>query len=108
MATERRKTLLETQDAMASLAEITGGLAVLNTNDLGRGLQRISDDQRGYYVIGYGPPEGTFAAPGKTARFHKVSLKVRRPGRSRAHESRDSSASRMPTARRPSRRRSRR
>jgi len=78
--TERRKSLLETQDAMASLAEVTGGLAVLNTNDLGRGLQRISDDQRGYYVIGYSPPEGTFAAPGKTPRFHKVSLKVRRPG----------------------------
>jgi hypothetical protein len=78
--TERRKSLLETQDAMATLAEVTGGLAVLNTNDLGHGLKRISDDQRGYYVIGYGPPEGTFATPGKTARFHKVSLKVRRPG----------------------------
>jgi VWFA-related protein len=77
---ERRRFLLDTQDAMASLAEITGGLAVLNTNDLGRGLQRISDDQRGYYVIGYNPPEGTFAAPGKTARFHKIALKVRRPG----------------------------
>lgn len=78
--TERRKSLLETQDAMASLAEVTGGLAVLNTNDLGHGLKRISDDQRGYYVVGYGPPEGTFAAPGKTARFHTISLKVRRPG----------------------------
>ena len=77
---QRRRTLLETQDAMASLAEITGGLAVLNTNDLARGLQRVSDDQRGYYVLGYSPPQGTFAAPGKTARFHKVSLKVRRPG----------------------------
>ncbi|MBK5298994.1 MAG: VWA domain-containing protein [Vicinamibacteria bacterium] len=79
-ATDRRQSLLQTQDAMASLAEITGGLAVLNTNDLGRGLKRISDDQRGYYVIGYAPPEGTFAAPGKTPRFHQFSLKVRRPG----------------------------
>ncbi len=76
----RRKTLLETQDAMASLAEITGGLAVLNTNDLSGGLKRINDDQRGYYVIGYNPPEGTFAAPGKTPRFHKISIKIRRPG----------------------------
>ena len=45
---------------------------VLNTNDLSRGLQRISDDQRGYYVIGYTPPADTFAAPGKTPRQHRI------------------------------------
>jgi len=76
----RRRSLIETQDALATLAERTGGIAVLNNNDLARGLRRIGDDFRGYYIIGYNPPEGTIAAPGKTARFHKVSLKVRRPG----------------------------
>lgn len=78
--TDRRRFLLATQDAMATLAERTGGIAVLNTNDVTRGLRRIGDDLRGYYIIGYAPPEGTFAAPGKTPRFHKLSLKVRRPG----------------------------
>ena len=68
---ERRHFLLDTQDSMAAIAEQTGGLAVLNTNDLGRGLKRISDDQRGYYILGYTPNRDTFAAPGKTPRFHK-------------------------------------
>ena len=65
---------------MATSPSRPAACAVLNTNDLARGLKRISDDQRGYYVIGYTPPEGTFAAPGKTPRFHQVSVKVSRPG----------------------------
>ena len=70
----------ETQESLAYLAEQTGGFAVLNTNDLARGLGRITDDLRGYYVIGYVPEDGTFAAPGKTPRFRKISIKVKRPG----------------------------
>ena len=52
----------DTQESMAYLAEQTGGFAVLNTNDLARGLGRITNDLRGYYVIGYVPEDGTFAA----------------------------------------------
>jgi hypothetical protein len=80
LGNERRNFLLQTQDGLAYLAEQTGGLAIMNTNDLAAGLKRISDDQRGYYVIGYSPHKDTFAQPGKTARFHKVSLKAKRPG----------------------------
>jgi VWFA-related protein len=76
----RKRFLLETQDTLAYLAEETGGMAVLNTNDLARGLKRISDDQRGYYVIGYTPPDDTFAAPGKTPRQHRIAVRVKRPG----------------------------
>lgn len=70
----------DTQEALAYLAEQTGGFAVLNTNDLARGLGRISDDLRDYYIIGYVPDEGTFAAKGKKPRYHRISVKVRRPG----------------------------
>ena len=70
----------DTQEGMAYLAEQTGGFAVLNTNDLARGLGRITDDVRGYYVIGYVPREGTFARPGQKARSHKISIDVKRPG----------------------------
>jgi VWFA-related protein len=69
-----------TQEGMAYLAEQTGGFAVLNTNDLARGLGRITDDVRSYYVIGYTPEAGTFALKGKTPRSHKISINVRRPG----------------------------
>ena len=37
-------------------------------------------DLRGYYVIGYVPEDGTFAAKGKTARFRKIAINVKRAG----------------------------
>jgi hypothetical protein len=69
-----------TQEALAYVAEQTGGFAILNTNDLGAGLGRISADIRDYYVIGYLPDEGTFVGKGKKPQYHKIAVKVRRPG----------------------------
>jgi VWFA-related protein len=69
-----------TQEALAYLAEQTGGFAILNNNDLARGLGRISDDIRDYYVIGYVPDEGTFARKGQKPRYQKISVRARRPG----------------------------
>ncbi len=77
---ERRRLLLETQETLRFFADQTGGRAIVNNNDIALGLKIISDDLRGYYVIGYNPPDGTFAAPGKTPRFHNVSVTVKRPG----------------------------
>ena len=79
-ASDRYEFNRDTQEGMAYLAEQTGGFAVLNTNDLARGLGRITSDLRGYYVIGYVPEDGTFAAKGKTARFHKIAITVKRAG----------------------------
>ncbi len=76
----RRQFLLETQESLRFLAEQTGGRAMVNSNDIAQLLKRVSDDLRGYYVIGYTPPEDTFAAPGRTPRFHAVSVSVKRPG----------------------------
>ncbi len=70
----------DTQEGMAYLAEQTGGFAVMNTNDLPRGLGRITDDVRDYYVIGYTPQDGTFLPKGKKPELHKISIKVKRPG----------------------------
>ncbi|HSS18623.1 MAG TPA: VWA domain-containing protein [Pyrinomonadaceae bacterium] len=55
------------------IARETGGFAVYNSNDFG--LQRVLDDQRGYYLIGYRPIEETF-----NKRFHNVSVKVKGSG----------------------------
>jgi VWFA-related protein len=79
-AGNRTSFLRDTQEGMAYLAEQTGGFAVLNNNDLARGLGRITDDVRGYYVIGYVPQDNTFAGKGQTPRLHKISIAVRRPG----------------------------
>jgi VWFA-related protein len=79
-AAERLTFNRDTQEALAYMAEQTGGFAVLNTNDLTRGFERISDDIRDYYVIGYVPTQGTFVDKGKKPSYHKITVKVRRPG----------------------------
>lgn len=77
---DRSRFNRDSQEGMAYLAEQTGGFAVLNSNDVARGLGRITDDVRDYYVIGYAPSEGTFARPGEKPSLHKISIKSTRPG----------------------------
>jgi VWFA-related protein len=79
-AAERRRFLIETQESLRYLADQTGGRTIINNNDIVLGLKTIFEDLRGYYVVGYIPPDDTFAAPGRTPRFHPVSVKVKRPG----------------------------
>jgi hypothetical protein len=68
-----------TQEGMAYLAEQTGGFAILNTNDLGAGLARASQDVRDYYVIGYAPEARTFVVKGAPPQYHKLLVRVKRP-----------------------------
>jgi VWFA-related protein len=79
-AGERTQFNQDTQEGLAYLAEQTGGFAVMNTNNLAGGLGRITEDVRDYYVIGYTPDQGTFAAQGKKPALHKISIRVKRPG----------------------------
>ena len=76
----RHQYLIDTQDSLTHISQQTGGFAILDTNDLAAGFKRITDDQRGYYLIGYVPDDGTFAKPGKTVRYHKISIEVKRRG----------------------------
>jgi VWFA-related protein len=76
----RNKQRSETQEGMKFLAEQTGGFAILNDNNLGKALARVAADVRDYYVIGYAPEADTFAAKGKTPEFHKIDVRVKRPG----------------------------
>lgn len=65
-------------DPSASLGMLTGqtgGLLIQNTNDLDRGIARINDDRRNYYVLTYSP---TNAALDGT--YRKIEVKVKRPG----------------------------
>ncbi|HXW06904.1 MAG TPA: VWA domain-containing protein [Vicinamibacterales bacterium] len=78
-AQDRREFNRDTQEALAYVAEQTGGFAVLNTNNLERGFARISQDVRDYYIIGYAPEQGTFAGKGRKPAYHNIGVKVRRP-----------------------------
>jgi VWFA-related protein len=64
-----------TQSSLRELAESTGGVMVANTNDLGKGLERVTSDLASYYEIAYVPQGGE--ADGK---FRKIEVKVARKG----------------------------
>jgi VWFA-related protein len=51
---------IDRQESLRWLAAQTGGFAVVSQNDISRGIARIVDDTRGYYLIGF----DTALAPG--------------------------------------------
>lgn len=75
--TDRRNELFDTQDGLRYLAQQTGGISIVNSNDLSGGVRKILDDQS-YYLIAYEPDDATFDP--KTRRFNKLEIKVKRPG----------------------------
>lgn len=62
------------QVPLTKLAEETGGVSVLNSNDLERFFDRVAADASAYYSLGYQ------AAPGTYGRYRKVRVEVDRPG----------------------------
>lgn len=77
---DRRADFFESQNGLNYLARQTGGFPIRNTNDLSAGIKRVLDDQKGYYLIGYRPEESTFDAATGRRKFHKITLKLKRPG----------------------------
>lgn len=80
LLTHRSDQMLATQQGLQELAHQTGGFAIINNNDLGKGITRITDDLNGYYLIGYRPDDSTFQKRNGRAAFHDITLKVKRPG----------------------------
>lgn len=58
------------QDSLTYMAQQTGGLAVVNTNDVSDGLELIRDDLFSYYSIGY-----TISASGED-RVHRIEVSL--------------------------------
>jgi VWFA-related protein len=63
------------QDSLRTLAEETGGYAAVNALNIGAALDRIVRANSTYYVLGYYPAK----AP-RDGRFHKIEVRVKRPG----------------------------
>ncbi len=74
----RTEELRDKQQGLAYLAAQTGGRADFNSNDLNRGLEKMMEDTKGFYLIGYQPDSETFDA--KTRRFNKLDIKVKQEG----------------------------
>jgi VWFA-related protein len=78
------KAPFDVQDTIAVLADIsresegaesmaldTGGLVVKNTNDVERGMLRISAESQAFYLLGYTPTN-----PARDGRFRKIEVKL--------------------------------
>lgn len=73
----RSVALDEKQDGLKNLAKGTGGLALINNNDLNFGIRRALNDMSGYYLIGYQPDEGTFDPATGKPRFHRLTVRLK-------------------------------
>jgi VWFA-related protein len=62
-------------NSLRTLAEETGGIAVINTNSFDETFGRIVQDNSSYYVLAYYPPN-----PKRDGRFHNIQVRVNRPG----------------------------
>lgn len=79
IAARRSAALRESQDGLRYVAAQTGGFAVVNSNDLALGFERVMGDQRGYYLIGYQPEAGTLSR-NSDREFRSLRIKVKRKG----------------------------
>lgn len=62
-------------DSLRTVAEETGGFAVLNQNDFRSAFARILDDNSSYYVLGYYPSNDK-----RDGRFRTIQVRVLKPG----------------------------
>ena len=62
-------------DNLRELAASTDGLAVIDTNDLDRGMRRIAADLSSYYLLGYASTNAKL-----DGKFRKITVRVKRDG----------------------------
>ena len=69
------RNLRERIESLQTLAENTDGLAVINNNDIEKGLRRMADDLTSYYLLGY------YSTNTKLdGRFRQIKVRVKEPG----------------------------
>ena len=64
----------ERQNSLRTLAELTGGFAIVNTNNVDTLLKRIDDETSDYYVLGYYSNN-----PDPLRRTRKIEVRTSRP-----------------------------
>jgi VWFA-related protein len=64
--------IVQSQDNLEALGDVTGGFAVTNTADIDGGIKRIVDDFDHYYLLGF--------TPDRHRGFEKLNVRVSRDG----------------------------
>lgn len=75
MSRASQTSLRQTQSTLQVLAENTDGRAIINRNDIGRGMQQIVRDSSAYYLLGYNSTQSR-----SDGKFHPIKVRVKRPG----------------------------
>ncbi len=70
-----REELRNSQQSLQTLSEETGGFAVINANEFADTYERIVRENSSYYVLAYDPPDHK-----PDGKFHKIEVRVKRPG----------------------------
>jgi VWFA-related protein len=60
--------------SLQMMADITDGLAIVKSTDMENGLRRIVSDLSSYYLLGY------YSTAKSDGRFHRIAVRVKRPG----------------------------
>jgi VWFA-related protein len=71
-----REELQRQMGSLRTYSEVTGGLALVGTNDFETGFRKIVEDNSAYYVLGY-----NIVNPKHDGKFHDITVRVKRPGR---------------------------
>lgn len=60
--------------SLRTLSDTTGGVAVVNSNDIRGGVEKVISRSRGYYLLAYSPSQAF------DNKFHKLEVKIKRDG----------------------------
>jgi VWFA-related protein len=74
-ASSLRSELRLSQDSLRTVADETGGFAVVGNNDLAAAYDRIVAENSSYYVLAYYPPSDK-----RDGKFHRIDVRVKRAG----------------------------
>jgi VWFA-related protein len=61
-------------ESLRTMAQATDGVAVVQAGDLAAGMRRVVEDLSSYYLIGY------YSTRSLDGRFHRLTVRVKRPG----------------------------
>jgi VWFA-related protein len=78
---EWQNHVTSTQNSLRTLAELTGGIAIVNQNDFKKALKRIDAETSDYYMIGYYSNN-----PDPLKKRRRIEVKVSRPGMNVFHK----------------------